>query len=201
MSGCNLLLIRHGETEWNREGRYQGHADPPLSPSGSEQARRVARACAGLELQAVCSSDLRRALQTAAPVAAAHRLPITADPRLRELNFGDWDGRLAQDVIDGNPAAWNAWYADPVQIAPPGGETAEALWQRFYGGALAEIRRRFPRGTVAVITHGGPLRLLLTWVRTGRLHPSGPQSVDNGGWLLLTPGNQIQAGPDQNSEA
>lgn len=196
MNGCTLLLIRHGETDWNREGRYQGHADPPLNPVGLEQASQAARATAGLELQAVYSSDLKRALQTAGPIAELRHLSITADARLRELNFGDWDGRLVQDVIDENPAAWNAWFADPLRIAPPGGETAAALWQRFWGGALAEIRRRHTGGNVAVITHGGPLRLLLTWAVTGGLHPPGQQRVPNGGWLLLSPENQVHPGPD-----
>lgn len=200
MSGCTLLLIRHGETDWNREGRYQGHADPPLNPAGSEQALQAARAAAGLELRAVYSSDLKRALQTAEPVAALHRLPVITDARLRELNFGDWDSRLVQDVIDENPAAWNAWFTDPLRIAPPGGETAVALWQRFWGGALAEIRRRHTGGYVAVITHGGPLRLLLTWAVTGRLHPPGQQMVPNGGWLLLGPGNQVHPSSGENPQ-
>lgn len=183
---CTLLLIRHGATAWNRAGRYQGHADPPLGRAGRAQARRVAGGLAGLHLDAVYSSDLRRALETAAPLAYARGLPVQPDPRLRELDFGAWDGRRVEEVMAAEPAVWAAWYADPMALAPPGGETVPALWSRVRR-ALREIGRRHAGGTVAVVTHGGPLRLILAWLVSGRLHPPPAAGVPNGGWLLLTP--------------
>lgn len=183
---CTLLLIRHGATAWNREGRYQGHADPPLDRTGRAQARRLARALGGLRVDAIYSSDLRRAVETAAPLAGALALPVQTDARLRELHFGAWDGRRVEEVIAGDPAAWEAWWSDPVALAPPGGENVPALWARL-ARALAEIGGRHPGGTVAVVTHGGPLRLVMARLATGRLHPPPAAGVPNGGWLLVTP--------------
>lgn len=183
---CTLLLIRHGETAWNREGRYQGHADPPLSRAGQAQARRLARLCASFRIDAVFSSDLIRAVETAVPLAGAQALPVRTDPRLRELHFGIWDGRRAEDVIASDPAGWEAWFADPVTLSPPGGETAEVLWDRF-NAVLRQIVEEYHDKTVAVVTHGGPLRLLLAWLAYGRLLHASELVIPNGGWLLLTP--------------
>lgn len=183
---CTLLLIRHGETAWNREGRYQGHTDPPLSPVGQGQARRLARLCACFRIHTVFSSDLRRAMDTTVPLAAAHALPVRTDPRLRELDFGVWDGQRAEDVIASDPAIWEAWFADPITLSPPGGETAEVLWDRFHA-ALGQIVEEHHGKTVAVVTHGGPLRLLLAWLAYGRIHHAPALTIPNGGWLLLTP--------------
>lgn len=184
MTGA-LLLVRHGETDWNREGRYQGHADPPLNAAGRAQARRLAGALAGLELAAIYSSDRQRALATAAPLAAGRGLPVEPDPRWRELDFGAWEGQRAADLMAADPAAWQAWHADPLRVAPPGGETVPRLWRRVRA-ALGAIAARHRGGTVAVVTHGGPLRLLLARLATGALHPPLPLAIPPGGWLLVT---------------
>ncbi len=87
-----LLLARHGETDWNRERRWQGHADPPLNELGRAQARRLAEALAGEQLEAIYASDLRRAHETAEIVGARLGLPVTSDPDLREIDVGSWSG-------------------------------------------------------------------------------------------------------------
>ncbi len=183
---CTLLLIRHGTTAWNQQARYQGHGDPPLNRSGRAQARRLARAMGGLRLDAVYSSDLRRAMATAAPLAQARGLPVQVEPRLRELNFGAWDGCPAEEVTAADPDFWQAWRADPVTLAPPGGETLRELWDRV-AAALADIYRRHPAGTVAVVTHGGPLRTVLAGLAGDALQLLPAVSVPNAGWLLVTP--------------
>lgn len=183
---CTLLLIRHGETDWNRCWRYQGHADPPLNRVGRTQAARLARSLNHLRLDALYSSDLRRATATAAALAAGRGLAVLTDPRLRELDFGDWDGETAAAVQAAAGAAWQSWQADPVRQAPPSGETAARLWQRFTC-ALADCRRH-PSGTVAVVTHGGPLRLLLAHLATAQVHPSLAHSIPPGGWMLVSGG-------------
>jgi len=183
---CTLLLIRHGATAWNHEGRYQGHCDPPLSAVGEAQVHRLDGALSSLRLDAVYSSDLGRAVATALPLAARHGLVVQTDPRLRELHFGTWDGRLVDDVIAADPSRWQAWWCDPVALAPPGGETVLQLWERVTK-ALGDICSRYPDGMVVAVTHGGPLRLVLARLATGRLHPPVQASMPNAAWILVTP--------------
>jgi alpha-ribazole phosphatase len=184
---CCFLLIRHGETAWNRLGRYQGHVDTSLNRTGRAQARRLTRTFSSLQLDAIYSSDLRRAVDTAIPMAKAQGLSVMQDVRLRELHFGEWDGRQVEAIIAADPAAWEAWYSDPVHLSPPGGETALALWQRFSDG-LREIGDRHRDRTVAIVTHGGPLRLLLSYLSSGDLLSLPPSGVANGDWLFFTTG-------------
>lgn len=193
-----LLLIRHGRTAWNRSGRFQGHADPILDRTGRRQAARLVPTFAGLQLKAVYSSDLHRATQTAQPLALAAGLPVATDPRLRELSFGEWEGLYAMSVVTEQATAWEAWQQDPLQRAPPGGETGLTLWRRF-GAALADLCSGEGEGTIAVVTHGGPLMLLLSLLTAGRLQGGAPWRVPNGGWLLLS-GHSVlsllRPGPD-----
>src|SRR5438034_11161678 len=98
-----LLLARHGETDWNRDRRWQGHADPPLNDSGREQARALARELAADPPSAVYTSDLSRSHETAAIVAAELGLPVTADARLREVDVGEWSGLLWSEIAERYP--------------------------------------------------------------------------------------------------
>lgn len=185
-SPAALVLIRHGATEWNQDGRYQGHSDPPLSAAGLAQAAELARGLRHLQLSALYASDLQRATATATPLARAHNLSVQLDPRLRELHFGAWEGRPAAAVWATDRERQAAWYADPIHRAPPGGETVAMLWERVCP-ALAQIAAAHP-GTVAVVTHGGVIRSVLAWLASGRPWTAAPlPSVPNGGWLFLTP--------------
>ena len=136
-----LLIARHGETEWNREERYQGHADPPLNETGRAQAEQLAEQLAGEPIEAVYSSDLRRASDTAEIVGAHFGLPVERKPGLREIDVGSWQG-LTKAQIDGRP--WD-------------GETYEHHSERVTR-ALREIAARHPDGRVLVVSHGGSLR-------------------------------------------
>ena len=101
---ATLLLVRHGETDWNIENRFQGHADPPLNETGREQSRELARELAGERLVAVVSSPLRRAtLETAETIAAAHDLPLRQEPGLREVDLGSWTGLTRTEVEARDP--------------------------------------------------------------------------------------------------
>ena len=95
-----ILIARHGETDWNREGRYQGHADPPLNATGRAQAGQLAETLTGARLEAVYSSDLRRAAETGTIVGERLGLPVNKEPGLREIDVGTWQG-LTQAQIDG----------------------------------------------------------------------------------------------------
>ena len=137
-----LLLVRHGETDWNAEGRLQGHTDRPLSDYGRRQAQELAGELEDEELKAIYSSDLVRARGTAEIVGERLGLPVVLDPDLREKNWGTWEGL-------------NAVERDRVEFV---GETTEAHQERMLG-ALRRIAERHPGDQrVLVVTHGGSMR-------------------------------------------
>ena len=105
-----LILIRHGQTQWNREGRWQGQADPPLNALGRRQARRAALDLRGARLDHLYSSDLRRALETAHIIGADLGLAVIPDPRLREINLGRWQGMLSADIEAQYPDEFRRWH-------------------------------------------------------------------------------------------
>jgi broad specificity phosphatase PhoE len=147
-----ILLARHGETDWNVERRVQGHSDTPLNETGRAQALALAEALDGAELDAVYSSDLARALDTAQVVADRLGLPVSMLPELRERHFGSWEGLTDDEIFARFPAAKSGSWGD--------GETKEEMRQRVLE-ALQRIARDHPGGSVLVVTHGGPVRALL----------------------------------------
>jgi broad specificity phosphatase PhoE len=152
-----LLLIRHGETLWNREGRFQGHADSALSPLGEEQARRCASFLEGIVITAVCASDLQRAARTAAVIADGRELTVACSADLREVCLGEWEGLLTSEAEARDPEIWAQWRADSLHHRPPGGESLEALAARTVC-FLESVVKLHPGETVAVVTHGGPIK-------------------------------------------
>lgn len=157
----NLLLVRHAETEHNAQARCQGQSDPPLSAEGLGQAAALATRLAGCEIHAIYSSDLRRASETAAAIAAAHGLAVHTDPRLREMAFGAWEGLTWAEIGERYPQEWAAWQADPLNVAPPGGETLTQVAARVRS-VFEVIAERHSDRCVAVVSHGGPLRVWLS---------------------------------------
>jgi alpha-ribazole phosphatase len=155
-----LLLARHGETAWNAARRYQGQTDVPLNRSGRHQAEALAQRLSAEKIDAIYTSDLQRARETAQAIAAFHDLPIQADPRLREIAFGDWEGLTSEEIKKQDPKSLTAWYDDPLQASSPGGETLNQVARRA-GAALAEIIAHYPLKTVLIVAHGGILRVLL----------------------------------------
>lgn len=155
-----LYLVRHGEAEGNRQRRYIGWEDLPLTRAGEEQARTLAQALAHHPITAVHSSDLSRASATATAIAALHHLPVLTDPNLREVNFGAWSGLTYDEIARTHAGPLRTWIGDPELHAPPGGESLKELRRR----ALRAIPRQ---DGALVVSHGGTLRALLThW--TGR---------------------------------
>ena len=155
-----LILLRHGVTDWNLTGRYQGQADPPLNAEGRRQAEALANQLAGLRLEAIYSSDLRRAYDTAQTVAARLRLAVTVEPRLREVNQGAWEGMVHADILAQYPQEWAARERDPLHSRPPGGESVVEVATRVWAAA-ADIAREHPAGLVLVVSHGLALACLL----------------------------------------
>jgi probable phosphoglycerate mutase len=136
-----LLIARHGETDWNRERRWQGHADPPLNDLGRAQAEQLATALAREGIEAIYASDLRRAYETAEIVGARLGVAVTSDPALREIDVGSRSGLTSQEVGD---REWD-------------GELPEAHGARVLE-SIRRITREHPHGRVLVVTHGGSLR-------------------------------------------
>jgi broad specificity phosphatase PhoE len=153
-----LLLARHGETDWNRERRWQGHADPPLNDAGREQARELARRLAGVRLEAIYASDLRRAFDTASVVASAHGLEVVASAALREIDVGEWSGLTSAEIEARFPAGWARHNAGGDGWDT--GETHAAMSERIVG-ALSGIATTHPDGEVLCVLHGGVIRALL----------------------------------------
>jgi broad specificity phosphatase PhoE len=124
-----LLLVTHGQTPWNEAGRFQGHTDIGMNPRGFEQARRLAESLQGEKIAAILASDLKRAVETVAPYSTLTGLPIRTDARLRELNFGAWEGLTGPEIAVRDPSGWQRW--DQGHAADfPGGETLDDLAAR-----------------------------------------------------------------------
>ena len=155
-----LLLVRHGETDWNRDGRWQGHADAPLNERGQEQARALADQLAREEIAAVYTSDLSRARETAEIIAARVGTPVHVDPRLREVDVGGWSGLTTAEIRTRFPEDVTRWHDGDPSHAFDGGETYTAMGERVVA-AVAEISARHAGEQVLVVLHGGPIRALL----------------------------------------
>ena len=176
-----LILVRHGETVWNAEARVQGHRDSPLTDRGREQSSRAAQRLADRELAAVYSSDAGRARTTADLIAAPHTLSVMVRPDLRERCYGVLEGLTLEEAAQRDAGWLDAWRADRLQLAPPEGETQREMSRRVMA-ALREIAARHAAQTVAVATHGGPIKSAvfdilqipvsswdLTWVANGSI--------------------------------
>jgi probable phosphoglycerate mutase len=151
-----LLLVRHGQTAVNSEGRLQGRIDAPLTDLGREQARRVAAAITPLRPRAVVTSPLRRARDTAAAIAESIGLAVEVDERLTELHYGEWDGVRIAELPDGAFARWRA----DVTFAPPGGESIPAVRAR----VVPCIEELLDREDVTVaVSHVTPIKAAVAW--------------------------------------
>jgi broad specificity phosphatase PhoE len=154
-----LLLIRHGETDWNVEGRWQGQIDVPLNANGRRQAAQTAKALADTPIAAIYSSDLKRAYETAQALAQVKGLPVIKEPRLREIHQGDWQGLLVSEIETRYAERFHQRRRDPLSVAPPGGETVQQVRARAWH-AIEDIVSRHPTETIAIVAHGFILALV-----------------------------------------
>lgn len=156
----HLLLIRHGETDWNNEGRMQGSIDMPLNARGIEQAGKLAaRLVAEEQIEVLYTSPLARARVTAEIIGQAFRLAPIPDPRLVERSIGKLEGLTLQEVETLYPKVYRAWREDTARVVFPEGEDQVEFQQRVLS-FLDTIRSR-PERQVAVVTHGGTLSMFL----------------------------------------
>lgn len=157
MTATRVLLIRHGQTDWNAQTRLQGHTDIPLNAEGRAQAERLRAALAGEALDAVYSSDLQRARDTAQAVAQATGAALTLERGLRERAFGSFEGATFAELEQRWPEQTARWRRRDPGFAPPDG--GEAL-QDFYARCVATAERlaaAHPGGSIAMVAHGGVL--------------------------------------------
>jgi glucosyl-3-phosphoglycerate phosphatase len=158
MTRHRVVLVRHGESEWNAQGRWQGHGGAGLTVRGLAQAAATAAFLAHTEpdVVTVVQSDLQRVVETSAPAVAALDAPLIETQAWREIDVGWWSGLTHDEIADRDPRSLEA-IRRGHDVARGGGET-DAAFRRRIRGALADLRTACPAGTVVVFTHGGAIR-------------------------------------------
>jgi alpha-ribazole phosphatase len=155
-----LVLVRHAEPDEDARGRCYGSLDVGLSGAGREHAQRLAASLVALAPVAVCTSPRRRARETAAPLAAACGLSLGVDDDLREIDFGDFEGRTYEEIERTEPELFRMWMETPTRVRFPGGESYADLKVRATR-AIDRVRSAHPGGAAVIVTHGGPIRAAL----------------------------------------
>ncbi|HEY3268233.1 MAG TPA: histidine phosphatase family protein [Armatimonadota bacterium] len=156
-----ILIVRHGETDWNADARVQGHTDVPMNDAGRRQVATAAAALAGERVAAVYASDLCRAAETGAILAAPHGLTVLHDADLRERNWGSWQGRAMPEIAEQEPELYARLRAGEW-VTPDGAEAYEPFQARV-AGAMQRIASAHCNQTVVVATHGGPVKAFTVW--------------------------------------
>jgi len=156
--------VRHGETAWNAELKFQGHTDVPLSQRGMEQAGSLARRLNNRKFTAFYASDLTRAIKTAEIVAAPHGLSVEPVPALREVNFGSWEGLTFKEIKERFTELAQKWWDNPLDTPVPEGETLAELSLRVNGAVRRIVERHLDGQEVVVVSHGGPIRTIIATV-------------------------------------
>jgi len=162
MTTTTIILVRHGETDWNREGRYQGKLDIPLNENGREQARRLALGLATLKLDAAYSSQLGRAVETANAVCNERGLEVAKEPGFAEINHGQWEGKLSVEVEKTWPNELDAWRNFPHTVRMPDGEMLADVQVRAIAALMRVVETNAGK-TVLVAAHDATNKTLLCW--------------------------------------
>ena len=161
-AGARLLLVRHGETDWNRQGRFQGQIDIPLNGNGQNQAVAAGRFLAGVSLQRAYTSSMARPRQTAEAILRSHPgVPLTSVSALVEIGHGEWEGRLEQEIAAGWPELLAAWKVAPDTVQMPGGETIQDVWDRSLAGWQTIASSLDPEETALVVAHDAVNKTIL----------------------------------------
>jgi probable phosphoglycerate mutase len=158
-----LILVRHGESNWNKYGVIQGNRDPYLSEEGRRQTQLLMKRLSKEKIDVIYSSPLRRALEGAKMIAEARNLNVCIRKELEEFNLGEWQGKTIRKVEKEYPGMLNKWFTNPSKVEVPGGETLAAFRKRIVK-VFDEIKRDYSNGTVLVVTHGGVISMYLVHV-------------------------------------
>lgn len=157
-----ILLARHGETPWNAEGRYQGQIDIPLSPVGEAQARALGERLRGVPITRAVASPLSRARRTAELALGEDRAGMLAlDPDIQEIAHGEWEGLLAAEIAEKDPARLRAWRDEPDTVLMPGGESLRQVLERSWRGLQRATEGLGEDDTLLMVAHDAVNRVLL----------------------------------------
>ena len=157
---AKLYLIRHGETDYNNELRFQGQIDIPLNQKGIEQAEKVAEFLKDIPLQAIYTSTLQRARTTAEIIGRAKKIKPQETDALREMSFGIWENMNSKDIQKKYAKEWKDFFAKPASTKIPQGESMSDVQKRVYP-VVQQILDEHPEGDVAFVAHGGIIRVLI----------------------------------------
>lgn len=157
---ARFFLVRHGETLWNREAKYQGQSDVPLTDAGRNQAKKLSQRLKDMHIDVVYASDLERTIETANIIAEPHGLEVIPASRMREIHFGIWEGYTYEEIIAEWPAEFEKWKGDSFNISPPKGETFLQLCDRV-STFLKEAAVKHPNDNILIVSHAGPVRAIL----------------------------------------
>lgn len=156
-----IHLVRHGETIWNKSGKYQGSTDIPLSNKGIEQAEKLAEYMKHTPITAVYSSNLIRAKVTAEMIAKPHHLSVKSYAQLQELCFGDWEGLTFDEIESRWPGAIEKMYTTPSELEIENGETFQQMQERAFSCLQSILKQHKDGDTIVLVCHGGTNRVLL----------------------------------------
>jgi broad specificity phosphatase PhoE len=162
-----LVVVRHGQTDWNAEDRYQGQLDIPLNDTGRRQADALKQQLSGMRFDAAYSSPLRRAFETAQIIVS--ELEVVSDERLAEIHHGEWQGRTRSEIAREWPDAWDRWSREPHGFTPPGGEAASRVRAR-----VEDFLKTVQGTTILCVSHGFVIQTFLSILN------SDPRIPDNG---------------------
>ena len=156
-----LYIVRHGETEWNKIGRYQGITNVPLNENCIAQAKACGNALKDIHFDRILSSDLSRALVTAETIRGNRQLEIKTDERLREINFGDWEKLLFTEIEERWPGLINQMYRRPDIVKVPNGESFQEVQDRAWSAVSDFLNENNEDETILITCHGGTIRTIL----------------------------------------
>jgi glucosyl-3-phosphoglycerate phosphatase len=191
VTAAKVVLLRHGITDWNHSGRFQGQQDIPLNERGLAQAAAAGRALASFGITRIVSSDLIRAMATADALGAACGLPVTTDPRLQEINVGSWVGLDNAAVAELEPGFWDALQAGRDFRRSPTGETATETGNRVAAAISEWAQLCGENETLAVVGHGLALRVsMMHLMGLDYFHSRLFAGFGNCHWAVLKPGTE-----------
>jgi len=179
-----LVLIRHGETDWNIQKRYQGRSDTELNETGINQVQQLAQGLKEEKIEVIYTSDLTRAYQTAVIIADGRKIPIHKLPGLRECSFGIWEGKTYEEMQEQLPEEVARIKGDPVTEIRTGGENREQLSTRVTT-AIQQIIAQHPNQTVLIVAHGGSLAVALEYITGEGLIARSKYWLENAGYHII----------------
>ncbi len=161
--GTKLIIVRHAETDWNKELKYQGQQDIVLNDTGKEQAVKLSNYLSDSNIDTIYSSNLKRAYSTAKKINKFHNLKIKQEKELREIDFGKWEGMTYSKIKAHYPEILKKWNQNPTLISPPAGEDLKRFKLRIVN-VFAEIVEENREKNILVVTHGGAIKAYLTFI-------------------------------------